>query len=217
MPARLFWSAVALLLGAAVLLLLIGTRTEPIVVATNLERLPDVIAELKGEEDRFSASVYRALDADLHLYRHYRNDENRVDLYVGYYGTGKGGRSAHNPMSCLPGAGWAILRDEAVDLDVPGERSRQIRSIVASRDGQYVTLFHWYQTNRSEITADGIMQNLIRFKNRLLHNRGDGAYVQVSVFSGRDRLAEAGRIGLGFAGQVKRMLPDYWPEERVGG
>jgi EpsI family protein len=77
------------------------------------------IAGFKATEDSFSDAVYKELNADMHVYRHYRSDDGRqVDLYIGYYGTAKGGRTPHNPYGCLPGAGWGIVEDQRIDLIV---------------------------------------------------------------------------------------------------
>ena len=87
----------------------IASRVEPVVVKTNLENLPMEIAGFKATEDFLPESVYKKLNADKHVYRHYRSaDGKQVDLYIGYYGTAKGGRTGHNPYACLPGAGWGV-------------------------------------------------------------------------------------------------------------
>lgn len=215
MKPRAFYTALGLLSLAIVLTAALGLRREPVVVATHIEHLPVQIGDFTGRAGRYDDKVYAVLNADRHLYRHYRSGAgDRVDLYIGYYGTAKGGRSAHNPNACLPGAGWAIISDQTANLAGAGGDARPIRELIAVRDGQYLTLYHWYQVNRNEVAANGLRQNLLRFKNRLLRNRDDGAFVQISVFSTRDAQAQAENIGLNFARQINRLLPDYWPEER---
>ena len=96
---------------------LINNRGEPVVVATNLENLPMEINGYRGVEDSFPQSVYEELNADKHVYRHYiLPDGRRIDLYIGYYGTAKGGRTGHNPYACLPGAGWGLVQSHEVAL-----------------------------------------------------------------------------------------------------
>src|SRR5665811_1355673 len=88
---------------------LLSIRPKPVIARTNLEYLPKEIAGYKGVDDTFPEAVNRELNADKQLYRHYRSsDGSQIDLYIGYYGTAKGGRTGHNPYACLPGAGWAI-------------------------------------------------------------------------------------------------------------
>ncbi len=212
---RAFLVAIGCLLLGIAVSILIGTRLPPRVVATQLERLPAVIDDYRGVDDSYGEAIYAILGADLNLYRHYRSSSGAaIDLYIGYYGTAKGGRSAHNPNACLPGAGWAIISNRMADLEPKGAGTKPIRAMVAARDGRYVALYHWYQVNKTEVSGSGIRQNLLRFKNRLLHNRDDGAFVQISVFTEAHDLERAKQIGLAFAGKIGRLLPDYWPQEK---
>ena len=80
-------------------IVLIAKRGEPIVVRTNLENIPMQIGAYIGTADRFPDTVYEELNADLHLYRHYRDqDGNMISLYIGYYGTAKGGELGTIPI-----------------------------------------------------------------------------------------------------------------------
>ncbi len=209
-----FLLSVVLLSAGIALTVIVGSRDLPIIAVTNIERLPVNINGFVGGDDRYTDAIYAELNADLYLYRHYRSDAGQaLDLYIGYYGTAKGGRSTHNPNACLPGAGWAITATQAVELALDGEPSKQVRYLAATRDGSFVIIYHWYQSNKNEVLGSGISQNIARLKNRLLHNRDDGAFVQVSLFSTKDNLVDARRIGFNFARKVTMLLADYWPEE----
>jgi len=117
MSNKSFYISLILLLTTITGAFLISRRGDPVVVATNLENLPMEIAGFKATEDFFSEAVYKELNADKHVYRHYRSEDGRqVDLYIGYYGTAKGGRTPHNPYACLPGAGWGIIEAHKVQL-----------------------------------------------------------------------------------------------------
>lgn len=214
-PARAFRSA-AVVLGLALLATAwLSQRPQPVVVATNLERLPLTIGEYTGVEDRFPESVYRVLNADRHVYRHYSSGPARLDLYIGYYGTAKGGRTGHNPLACLPGAGWGLEESSRVRLVSPGHpQGVEVNYVLARKEGRYVHLFHWYQTAGNRVVVSGIQQNLGRLVGRVLHNRDDGAFVQVSTFAQEQALAPARAEGLAFAAAVVDLLPRYWPEER---
>ncbi|MDA8165873.1 MAG: hypothetical protein M0017_12685, partial [Desulfobacteraceae bacterium] len=58
-----FILSASLLLAAAAAVGLLGRRGEPVVVATNLERLPYEIAGFRGTDDSFGPAVYRELNA----------------------------------------------------------------------------------------------------------------------------------------------------------
>lgn len=211
--------------AAAVLLLALGgaflstTRGSPVVINTNLEQLPMEIDGYRAVEDRFPQAVYDELNADKHVYRHYSDAEGRqVTLYIGYYGTAKGGRTGHNPYACLPGAGWAILDSGKESLQQPGvdgggPQQVRVNYILAGKDGRYETVLHWYQTDRDKVLATGFEQNIQRFLGRVLRNRNDGAFVRITTSCDEAGIAEAKRLTRGFAEKILALLPAYWPEE----
>ncbi len=206
----------ATLLLTLALVLGIQTRGVPVVLQTNLEKLPLQIAGYQGREDAFPQSVYDVLNADLHLYRHYRAAQGpEIDLYLGYYGTAKGGRTGHNPYACLPGAGWAITQSGEAVLRTDGyPEGVRVNYVVASKDGLHNVMLHWYQSAGDKVLATGLQQNIQRFKGRVLHNRNDGAFVRVSTLVKEQEIAQGRERIEAFAGTVLELLPAYWPEER---
>ncbi len=216
MSAKTFSIALLILIAAIITIAALSMRGLPMVVTYNLERLPMKIAGFVGTEDAFSAAVYRELNADKHVYRHYRDDNGRqVDLYIGYYGTAKGGRTPHNPQACLSGAGWGISENSQITLRMgPEERPVQINYILARKKEQHETILHWYQSAGDKVLATGIQQNIRRFISKILYNRNDGAFVRVSVFSRQESLAADRELAEEFAGIILNMLPDYWPVEQ---
>jgi EpsI family protein len=188
---------------------------EPVVVQTNLENLPLEIGGYTGTEDSFSESVYRELNADKHVYRHYLSgDGSQLDLYIGYYGTAKGGRTGHNPYACLPGAGWAIVDTGKVKIrDSNPTSDVEVNYVRASRNGVNTVMVHWYQTAGTTVISTGIRKNIEKFWGRLLHNRNDGAFVQVTMQVPDELVGAAEAKICDFAGLVIQRLPSYWPVE----
>jgi EpsI family protein len=185
------------------------------VVKTNLENLPMGIGGFKGTEDSFPESVYKELNADKHVYRHYKNAEGKqVDIYIGYYGTAKGGRTGHNPYACLPGAGWGIVDTKQVTLKTNNyPNGIPINYILARKGETYESVLHWYQSAGNKVLSTGIQQNIERFKGRVLYNRNDGAFVRISAFSEEKGIEEAGLLTKSFAEKVLDLIPQYWPVE----
>lgn len=216
MTNRTFYISVVLLLITSVVALLVSVRKPPKVVRTNLENLPMEIMGFSAEEDSFSLGVYEELQADKHVYRHYYNGEGRqIDLYIGYYGTAKGGRTPHNPYACLPSQGWTIIEvgkerfttsytSDGVDVNLLHSRNSEVDKF----------MLHWYQSARSKVLDSGIKQNIQRFKGKVFQNRNDGAYVQVSIVASKEQLEDARVVLSKFAKEILELLPEYWPEEQ---
>lgn len=210
-----FYSTLAALTVSLGLVIGISSRGVPAVLHTNLERLPMQIAEYTGREDSFSQAIYDVLQADRHVYRHYRSPQGReLSLYLGYYGTAKGGRTGHNPYACLPGAGWAIVERGMVEV-TPSYQPKGVKLnyVVARKDDVNNVMIHWYQSAGTQVLATGMHQNVQRFVGRVLYNRNDGAYVQVFTFAGNQDIPSAKENVRGFAGEVLELLPSCWPVE----
>jgi EpsI family protein len=206
-------SAIVLIV-TLITIFMMAQRGEPAVVKTNLDNLPMTIGKYTGAVDTFPDSVYKELNADYHIYRHYRSAERiQIDLYIGYYGTAKGGRTGHNPYACLPSAGWAIMETGKIEIKQHGKKIT-INSIVALQDDTYDIVLHWYQSDRNRVFASGIQQNIQRFISRILYNRNDGAFVRVSMLSDKNNIGRAQILVKEFAANTLSMLPNYWPIEQ---
>lgn len=216
MSNRSFITSLIIFLVTIALVAFISMRGEPVVLKTNLEKLPMEIGGYKAIEGFFPDSVYKELNADKHVYRHYRNsDGKQIDLYIGYYGTAKGGRTPHNPYACLPGAGWGIVDSKQVNLMTNNYPDGISVNYVLARKGEtYETVLHWYQSSGSKVLSTGIQQNIERFIGRVFYNRNDGAFVRVSVLSKEGYLKESNSLANSFAEKILDLLPEYWPLEK---
>lgn len=193
----------------------VSFRGTPKVIHTNLENIPMQIMGYNGTEDYFSDAIYEELNADKHIYRHYVSGEGRtIDLYIGYYGTAKGGRTPHNPYGCLPGSGWAIIHEGKVRL-MPSYHpdGKDVNYIVSKKDAACNSLLHWYQSDKKKVLTTGLQQNIQRFIGRVFKNRYDGAFIRVSMVSNEEDIEDTKRYITQFADQVINLLPEYWPEE----
>ncbi|MBS0014748.1 MAG: EpsI family protein [Desulfobacterales bacterium] len=216
MENKSFLITILILLLAGLAAAAVASRKAPEVVETNLENIPMQIGDYGGTNDVFEQSVYDELNADKHVYRHYQSSDDRVvHLYIGYYGTAKGGRTGHNPYACLPGAGWGIVRDQKVQVNVDySDGQDRINYTVTRKGDTYNVLLHWYQSSQTAILDSGFERNAHRFVSRIMKNRNDGAFVQVSTQVKEDNIDRAFRNVKSFAEKLLVLLPQYWPLER---
>ncbi len=210
-----FISTFAILVVTLVMVLGVAARGVPVVLHTNLQKLPLQFAGFHGREDTFPKEVYDVLQSDLNVYRHYRSPQGKeLNLYIGYYGTAKGGRTGHNPYACLPGSGWGIVQSGEVEVR-PSYQPKGVRInyVVSRKDGINNVMLHWYQSSGTRVLATGLQQNIQRFRGRVLHNRNDGAFVSVSALASDQQILMTKEMVQQFAREVLELLPGYWPVE----
>lgn len=211
-----FIITIIILLFSIVSTMIIDQRGVPFVAETNLENLPMEIMGFTGVEDYFADSIYEELNADKHVYRHYRSEDGKqVDLYIGYYGTAKGGRTPHNPYACLPSSGWGIVKDKNIKLRKDGTEKYENVNYITSRKGNlYDIVYHWYQSAGDKVLSTGFEQNIQRLIGKVLYNRNDGAFVRVSALTSEDKINQTDTLVKKFSGKILQLLPDYWPVEQ---
>jgi EpsI family protein len=215
MPGSSFRVSLAVLLSALLAVTALALRPAPKIISHDLERLPLEVDGYSGTNDSFDPEVVRVLNADISIHRHYRSPKGeRVDLYVGYYGTAKGGRSGHHPLACLPGAGWGIIDAAKIELRPPGFSSAvTVNRLTAAKNDECQILVTWYQSGGNRVADNGFKQNLLRFAGKIVRNRNDGAFVQVSTLSRRNAPAEAEARVKRFAETTTALLARFWPVE----
>jgi EpsI family protein len=190
-----------------------------------IERTASDMAGWKGMDIPISDSVERILRADAHVQRIYENQNGEfVALYVGYYGTRRGGRPEHTPWMCYPAAGWRILaatkRPFVTRSGIPGvadpnpvagEMNELVVELGADRD----LVRFWYSTHRSPALATETALTLDHVIGRFSPTgRADGALVRIStpideggIEAARDRLER-------FSDPLTRELRHHWPGAR---
>ena len=179
--------------------------------ASALATLPMRIEVYYGEEIPLEATVESVLRADFNLQRAYYGAGSLVWLYVGYYGTARGGRPEHTPRGCYTGAGWGI--ESARTLRVAPNEKLRVNEYVVERDGERRLVHFWYRSARRTGMLGGWDQNVDRFVGRLTDGRADGALIRISTpLDGADEVSARGRL-LGFASMVDPLIAERWPTE----
>jgi EpsI family protein len=185
--------------------------------AHQLEALPLEIAEWRGNSIPLESAVERILRADLNLQRAYRSpyDPEVVWLYIGYYGTHRGGRPEHTPGVCYPSAGWDIVAEDVwVGDESAGERANEF---VVERDGQRQLVHFWYQSSAQTGLLGVWSVSIDQLRTRLSSGRGDGALVRLSTPIAEGGVEEARRRLVAFHRELAPELAARWPEERPRG
>jgi EpsI family protein len=177
--------------------------------------LPAAAAGWRSVDVPLEGSVESMLRADANLQRIYTDATGeKVSLYVGYYGTERGGRPEHTPEVCYRSQGWDVLERRV--LDVPEASGLRVKDyLVESRAGRRDLVVFWFRSHRRSGLLGGLDQSLDRLLGRLLDGRADGSLVRIStpVRPGEETAAR-GTL-LDFARAVDVQLGAHWPAERA--
>ncbi len=179
--------------------------------ASALDTLPMKIDVYEGEAIPLESTVESVLRADFNLQRSYYGAGSLVWLYIGYYGTARGGRPEHTPRGCYTGAGWGIESARTLRVDPQGEL--QVNEYLVEYHGERRLVHFWYRSARRTGMIRGWDQNIDRFVGRLTTGRADGALIRISTpLYGNDEVSARGRL-LGFASVLDPLIGERWPTE----
>jgi EpsI family protein len=208
-------SLVAVMLIVASIAWWMELRPVLAVDASALGVLPSRIGAWRGSPVPIEDFAERMLQADYNLQRAYRSPTGSptgskvVWLYVGYYGTHRGGRPEHTPDQCYPSSGWGIVSQEVVEID-PELRANEF---VVARDGDRRLVHFWYQSSRRAGMLGAWDVSVDHLRGRLEDGRADGALVRISTPIDADDL-ETPRTRLrAFARELLPLLRAHWPRE----
>jgi len=155
----------------------LGRRTSFAVTEMRLDGVPLRIGTMAGTEMRFDDSVYRVLNADGNILRNYQWPDGQViNLYIGYYGTAKGGRASHVPQYCYTGQGWSIGKWDKAAIGLVGGETIEVNRMIVKKRGERQLVYFWFQSDTA-VMRTGWGLNWHKLKQRLVHNRNDGALV----------------------------------------
>jgi EpsI family protein len=179
--------------------------------ASKLATLPTEIDLYRSRDIPLASTVESILRADFNLQRAYLRGDSIVWLYVGYYGTARGGRPEHTPRGCYTGAGWGIAATRTLQVAPEGELT--VNEYLIEREGERRLVHFWFRSNRRTGMLGGWDQNVDRFVGRLWSGRADGALIRLSTPLPDDNVIGArGRL-MAFASQLDPLIAERWPSE----
>ena len=184
--------------------------------ASALRTFPEDVGDWRGEDVPLRPEEEAMLRADLNLQRQYRRAlAQPIWLYVGYYGTDRGGHPEHTPDICYPANGWRTLQEATITIDPP--RGLRANEFVAEQAGVQELVLYWYRSRHRTGITNSLGQAADRIAGRLLDGRADGALVRISTrFTDGHEVAAREQL-LRFASMLDPLLEARWPVEQARG
>lgn len=173
-------------LATVILLLQAGvyysiSRTEVIPPTPPWSEFPSQVGKwVEVGESAIDAESLAKLQPDDYIDRTYDTPGGaRVYLFVAYFKTQRKGLAPHSPKACLPGAGWAPVSSDVINLPVPGHPIPVNLFLVEKQQAKMQTLY-WYQQEK-ESYAGELTAQFHALPQLLTHGRTDIAIVRIIV------------------------------------
>jgi len=183
----------------AVYLLLIATglylslhRDLGVPINKPFDQFPTAVSQWRMTgESQLSSEVQNVLKATDVLVRQYANTQgDKVQLYIGYHGGGKGGGEIHSPKHCLPGSGWMEQSSARDKISVADRKLNLVRAVYSKGDNSELFLY-WYQVRGKSLSEEFSLKGQ-QIVNSFLHRRRDASFIRISVpFRGDQEKAAA--------------------------
>jgi EpsI family protein len=177
-----------------------------------LASIPMTIAGFEAHDIPMEDTVENMLRADFNVQRAYEHGFGDVVwLYVGYYGTERGGTPEHTPSVCYGGNGWDVVTDAKVDF--PDAVRGRAREFLVQQGAHRRLVLYWFRSFRGETLASIAALHVDHFIGRIRAGRADGALVRIStpLIDGDVQSARSRRRA--FAVEVEPEIELHWPDE----
>lgn len=158
----------------------------------------------------FDDRILERLRADEYIFREYTRGNNKINVYIGYYGTQREGAQIHSPKHCLPGSGWFKLFEKKRVLDIGNTGKINFIEALYQKDADKELFIYWYKMKDVYITNDYILK-LYMILNSLRYQRNDAAFIRFSTPVGNNVEDSEYLIEVAMRDFLP-LLKDYLPE-----
>jgi EpsI family protein len=182
------------------------TFHKDIMVPTNtpLREFPSVNGEWRQvSRDEFSEQILEVLKPTDYLSAQYANPQgDKVNLYIGYHGGGKGGGEIHSPKHCLPGAGWFKVSEQVVPLKVDGKDLSAVHAVY-QKGGEKEIFIYWFRAKGDEAITSEVGLKLAQIRSSISSRRRDATFIRISATVGGDERSKQAA--------VNKFIHDFYP------
>ena len=180
--------------------------------AAVFDALPTELNGWRSVDLAIDEAVSDMLAADHNVQRAYLHPLGyQIFVYVGYYGTERGGTPEHTPDICYPAQGWQIV--ESMIQRAGGQGGFDLREFVVEQAGERRLVHYWYRTGSQSGLTSVVGLRLRHVVDRMTENRGDGALVRLSTPLGSSDIASARTRLFSMDRVVEEALVGLWPND----
>jgi EpsI family protein len=120
-------------------------RTMPRPEPPGLDSIPRSVAGFTARDEYISPESLRLLGADMTLTRSYVDGSgDEIDLFIGYFADQQENSQIHSPKHCYPGAGWDIISDVSISLDIGGSATAARKLLISDGRSKQIVIY-WFE------------------------------------------------------------------------
>ena len=189
-----------------------STQAKPI--RKTFEAFPTTIGDWQGEKAYLREEILSSLWADDYIQIQFRNSRtrNRLLLFVPYYGYQEPRHTAHSPVSCLIGGGFAPRNRKTIRRNFPMPFGQvNINQMILEKGGGLLLTNYWFQ-QRGRIIQSEYWNKWYLFQDSLTKRRTDGALVRLEMPLREGQGVEDAQAMLdSFTVELMDVLPEFVP------
>jgi EpsI family protein len=211
----MYWRFVlaVVLLGGTGLLLHARNGSEIIPERIPLASFPQMIQNWTSTDIPLQKEVLDVLGPGDFLVRDYHDSaQNRsIALFIAYFPSQRAGDTIHSPKNCLPGAGWAPVQSDRIQVNSPGHTPFVANRYVIAQGEQRQLVLYWYWAHDRAVAGEYAAKFYLVTDSIRMH-RSDGSLIRLStpLAQGED-IESAQRTLLSFAGNIVPLINSYVP------
>ncbi|MBN2184718.1 MAG: EpsI family protein [Candidatus Krumholzibacteriota bacterium] len=146
----------------------------------------------------------RVLGADTTLVRSYTGETGiKIELFLGYFARQQENSQIHSPKHCYPGAGWDIIKEDRIEINLNNELE-SVKRLVITDGKSHRLVIYWFSMNGKAI-PDEFSLKYHQMKNTLLSRPQAASFIRFStgVRPGGDEKTEKTMLRF-----IERISPD---------
>jgi exosortase D (VPLPA-CTERM-specific) len=178
------------------------------------DSFPTAIGEWQGKRSYVRPEILEELWADDYIQIEFSHSKTRdvLLLFIPYYEHQGTRHTAHSPVSCLMGGGYALRSRKIIEKRFPEPFGKvKIRQMVLEQSKNLLLSNYWFQ-QRGRIVVSEYANKWYLFWDSLTKGRTDGALVRIEMpLRHRQDLQEAQALIDSFTQELLKILPEYLP------
>jgi EpsI family protein len=178
----------------------------------DLAGIPTAIGDYESTDAHQPAEALQLLGADRTVFRTYRSaDGYTIWLFLGYFGTQQENSQIHSPKHCYPGAGWDIVEEGTLRLDLAGTETA-VKRLLISDGGQQREVIYWFDTPSGVITNEFALK-WYQMKSALMQRPQAAAFIRFSAELPSGAAERRREHDVSPAGAERPRVTDFTPAE----